>query len=389
MKNLFRYFILLLSVLAICQNADSQAFPFDEENWTIESRGAVIDAYEGEENTLFLQAGRATLRDVSFLNGIIEFDIYLAKRRGFPGILFRMQDNINYEEFYLRPHQSGNPDAMQYTPVFNGLSAWQLYHDQGAGVQDGRVTWRMVGSEGYNTIYTYPFDRWLHVKLVVSNTQMDVYFGHEETPTLQVRELKQKAVSGPISLRAATCPIYFANFSVTKMDSPPLHPIPPATAVSMKDLIQQWHISNPFKEQSLESRYHLDEAFLKNKSWQLLECEPSGLGNISKVTAPKDRSENMVLAKITLTSSEQQTKRLDFGYSDRVKVYCNGQLLYSGNNGFRTRDYRYLGTIGFFDSVYLPLKSGRNEIIFAVAENFGGWGIQAKLEDLQNISSVE
>ena len=31
----------------------------------------------------------------------------------------------------MRPHQVGNPDAIQYTPVFNGLSAWQLYHGDG------------------------------------------------------------------------------------------------------------------------------------------------------------------------------------------------------------------------------------------------------------------
>ena len=32
----------------------------------------------------------------------------------------------------LRPaHQMGNPDAVQYTPVFNDISAWQLYHGPG------------------------------------------------------------------------------------------------------------------------------------------------------------------------------------------------------------------------------------------------------------------
>ena len=31
----------------------------------------------------------------------------------------------------MRPHKSGKPDALQYTPVFNGLSAWQLYYGDG------------------------------------------------------------------------------------------------------------------------------------------------------------------------------------------------------------------------------------------------------------------
>lgn len=70
-----------------------------------------------------------------------------------------------------------------------------------------------------------------------------------------------------------------------------------------------------------------------------------------------------------------------FAYSDRVRVYVNGTLLYSGDNSYRTRDFRYLGTIGLFDSVQAPLKKGANEVVFAVSETFGGWGIMARLSD--------
>ncbi|MGH3116773.1 MAG: hypothetical protein ACRDQ2_06595 [Gaiellales bacterium] len=38
------------------------------------------------------------------------------------------------------------------------------------------------------------------------------------------------------------------------------------------------------------------------------------------------------------------------------------------------------------DSVYLPLRAGRNELVMAVSENFGGWGVQAKLADLEGVS---
>jgi hypothetical protein len=47
-----------------------------------------------------------------------------------------------------------------------------------------------------------------------------------------------------------------------------------------------------------------------------------------------------------------------------------------------SRDYRYLGTIGLFDSVTLPLKAGENEIWIAVSEAFGGWGIMDRIVDL-------
>lgn len=386
MKKAFLHPLLLLLFYIFCQNIWAQTIPFTSDRWDIEARGNIIDGYEGVEDALLLQSGKATLSGTSFKNGIIEFDIYLSERRSFPGVLFRMADDSNYEEFYLRPHQSGNPDAMQYLPVFNGATPWQLYHDQGDAVQDGRVTWQMVESEGYNTIYTYPFDRWLHVKLVIAGRRADVYFDHEEKPTLQVRELKREPISGGVCIRAFVSPVYFANFSIQEIEQPPISSLEPVPPESIASVISKWEISPPFNEQILEGQYSLEKEFIKQQTWQVLESEASGLCNVAKVTKRETRKDNTVFTRSIIQSADGKTKRLDFGYSDRVKVYCNGQLLYSGNNGFRTRDYRYLGTIGYFDSVYLPFKKGSNEIIFAVSESFGGWGVQAKLENMEGIN---
>ena len=65
------------------------------------------------------------------------------------------------------------------------------------------------------------------------------------------------------------------------------------------------------------------------------------------------------------------------------RVYLNGQLIYTGDNTYMSRDYRYLGTIGLFDNVLLPLKPGKNELYIAVTEAFGGWGIMARLSDFE------
>ena len=46
-----------------------------------------------------------------------------------------------------------------------------------------------------------------------------------------------------------------------------------------------------------------------------------------------------------------------------------------------TRDYRFLGSIGYWDRLYLPLVPGENELVLAVSENFGGWGLQARLAE--------
>jgi len=44
-------------------------------------------------------------KDVIMTNGIIEYDQAIAEIRGFSGAMFRAQDRLNYEHFYLRPHQ--------------------------------------------------------------------------------------------------------------------------------------------------------------------------------------------------------------------------------------------------------------------------------------------
>ena len=64
-------------------------------------------------------------------------------------------------------------------------------------------------------------------------------------------------------------------------------------------------------------------------------------------------------------------------------MYLNGTLIYAGDNTYLTRDYRYLGTIGLFDSVVLPLDNGDNELIIAVSEAFGGWGIMGQLSRIE------
>ena len=70
---------------------------------------------------------------------------------------------------------------------------------------------------------------------------------------------------------------------------------------------------------------------------------------------------------------------------DRIRVYLNNKLLYTGNNNYRSRDYRYLGTIGYFDEIILYLKNGRNVLLLAISEDFGGWGVMAKFPDMVDI----
>ncbi len=376
--------IVLLSSFLTAARAQ-QTIPFSDKRWVIQAHGSMHEPYKGY-NSLYLQNGIAWLKDEKLANGIIEFDIYQSERASFSGFIFRVTDASNYEEIYFRSHQSGNPDAFQYTPVFNGDPAWQLYHDGHDAVNDGFVHWKQRGKNmGYNTMIDYTFGKWMHVKFLIKGMQAELYLNNDPVPVAFIRELLMGQPTGALGIKSGNGAVWFANFSFTANDNIEFKTkddgYKPATPAGT---IGSWQVSNAFKEDQVKSMHQLDNKWTGNFKWKTLNTEASGIANLSRLSPVSD-SANTVLVKFTVVSDKDQLKKLDIGYSDRAKVFCNGNALYSGNASFRTRDYRYLGTIGYFDAVYLPLKKGENIIIVAVSETFGGWGVMAKWESMEGL----
>lgn len=85
----------------------------------------------------------------------------------------------------------------------------------------------------------------------------------------------------------------------------------------------------------------------------------------------------------------EQAKKIKFGFSDAVRVYCNDRLLSGGRKNFLSRDYRFPGTIGLLGEIYFPLEAGDNELLMAVTKIFGGWGLKAQLEGIDDITIME
>lgn len=346
----------------------AEVISFDSPRWSLPEGASKVEEYLGQKS-LYLFGGMAYLKDVEFTDGIIEFDVAFSKKRGFFGAVFRVQDGGNFEEFYMRSHQSGNPDALQYTPVYNHMSGWQLYH-----------------GPGLSGVATYRFNQWMHVKLVVSGKQAELYIEDMEQPVLFMDHLRRPLKAGKVGLKVNRfAPGYFANFSVTRMDKPPLKSKPKAPKPTPPGTVMTWRISKSFPESVLVQALTLTDAHKNNIEWQTLACEPSGLANISRLIK-YDRQNNTVFARLVIDSPKKQLKMLVLGFSDRVRVYLNGNLLYTGQNNYSSRDYRFLGTIGYFDALALPLEKGNNELWLAVSENFGGWGIQGRFDDMKGIS---
>lgn len=145
-----------------------------------------------------------------------------------------------------------------------------------------------------------------------------------------------------------------------------------------------WQVSDVIEGRSLDKKYQLTASDTSKLQWTKLDCEATGICNLARVHG-LEGERNTVFAKLTVHSESEQIKPLAFGFSDVARVYLNGRLIYAGSDIYRSRDYRFLGTVGLFDELYLPLRKGDNELWVAVTESFGGWGIKAQFEDMQGI----
>ena len=284
------------------------------------------------------------------------------QQRNFPGFVVRMQDPKNAELFYVRPHQSGNPDATQYTPVFNGQAGWQLYY-----------------GEGYGGAFPFKFNEWHHIKIELHGLQAEFYI--DDTLVIKVKELLTGWKSGKIAVTAEGAPLRVANvqYTIKQGSTPTPTPVP---ANGTGGVVTKWQISNVVNRRLFEKQYQLTPDIKKKLIWTTQTSEPSGTLNLARFGKLVDTANTMV-AKMIIESTTEQVKELSFGFSDFVTVYLNDKALYYGADNFMSRDYRFLGTIGYFDKLFLPLKKGTNELWFVVSENFGGWGVKAKFENME------
>ncbi len=144
----FLLFLFSLPQLAFAQ-VDAGEIQFAGRTWRVLGENVKLESYLGQEAVRF-RNGAIALPELEFENGTIEFDVATSGHRSFIGCAFRVDlARGSYEDFYLRPHNTGRFDAMQYTPVNNGVSAWQLYPS---------ITepWRSLGSAGSTSAWSSP-----------------------------------------------------------------------------------------------------------------------------------------------------------------------------------------------------------------------------------------
>ena len=352
--------------------------PPDSPRWELQGKATPTE-YLGRP-CLRLDNGAAILKDHAFRDGVIDVDIAVTGARVFGGLHFRLSDDGRTSEWvYLRPHKSGLPDALQYTPVFNTGSNWQIY-----------------SNEGFTAPAVIPRDRWFPIRLEVRGAAARLFIEDMRTPALVMSDLKTGLERGAIGLEVGNGSMYFSNFRVRATPDAPferrLPPMPPGT-------ITRWRISPAFDALARNLEQPPTPAEIAGMPWQEVEAEPPGFVVLYrwldaphlKVTFQEDFSTRLqpqpgmkvVYARATIESDRDQVKALALGYSDDVSVFLNGKILWRGRSAQRFRDPGFLGIMDVEnDTVYLPLRRGVNELILAVSELGGGWGFIARLRDL-------
>lgn len=333
---------------------------FDSEEWTI-SNGRIVD-HLGRQAL----AGSASLRDVDFTDGVIEVDMAMDGRRGFPGIIFRAGSEGDTEVFYVRPHRSKNySHALQYTPRFSGVTGWQLY-----------------SGPGFTTGADIPLDRWVHVRLEIKGTRARIFFDDSETPSLIVGDLKRGTAGGFIGVSGPpNGSVHFSNFRFSTDEVIDFGPTP-IRAISRASLTD-WEVSQPIQPQKINRDLSPQAQDLGEIEWQRVTADPSGLVDVARFLDNQPQLPGCVVARTSITTERAERQKLLFGYSDEISVFLNTELLFRGDSTFRVRDSEFMGVVGLNDAVVLDLNKGENELLFVVTESFGGWGFMARTESLR------
>ena len=367
-----------LTVCLLLQAAQGASVPLSMTDglWVTTGDAAMARGADGRDE-LVASTGFGFRRDVRFEDGTLDFDVKLTDRRSFVYVYFRAESDGEREEFYLRPHKSALPDAVQYAPVWQGRSAWQLYHGPGG-----------------TAAVPFAADAWTHVRVVAKGRSAALFVGDMTPPALVVPRLAREPRAGYIALGGflpASVPgsgpiARFANVSVTPGHVPFDFAAASARAAAMKPepgVVRQWSVSEAIAAPTTDLR-----AVPAAGGFRTVEAEAGGLVPLHReVRMPQGVSNVAAVARITVEAAAAGARAFDLGFSDIATVFVNGTPVFRGDGSYSFDAPRREGLIGFDNArLYLPLRAGDNEIAVVVSDSFGGWGLMGRFVDATGLT---
>lgn len=350
-------------------------------NWEHDTASIKFITHRNVKAAYISNGDRMILKNQKFSNGTIEYDVELG--RGFPGIVFRLSDDRkNGDNFYLRyfggASSPENRTTLQYAAVIDDMSIWDLTDEYQAGA-------------------TLNLSGWNHIKLVISGKQMRAYVNDMSRPALIVPELEGGLSDGHILFFGGQVTI--ANL-VLRPDVVDDLPAVAGYISTYNDTryLRHWEVSATRdlpqgKDIILPLPYMGGtpaQAELPDSTtqWTPIHAESRGIINLTrKFGRVENINRRLVWLKTTITSDRAQERILNLGFSDEIWLFVNGQLLYIDKNHFATPAQKFpKGRCTIENAaVKLPLQQGKNEVLIGLTNYFYGWGIVARLDDVDGI----
>jgi hypothetical protein len=202
-------------------------------------------------------------------------------------------------------------------------------------------------------------------------------------PTLEIPRLEGNTASGSLAFDGD---VMISNLTIKPGETEGLSPLVGIDPTHHDPrYIRSWAVSQPITTPK-NVDFSADFFPKAEDAWEVINAERRGLINLTRKFG-KSETRRFVWLKVKINSATAQKKRVDLGFSDEVWVYRNNQLVYIDKNVYGAPIMKKPeGRISIENTSFLlPLNKGHNELLIGVANNFYGWGIIARIEDLEGL----
>ncbi|RIV71564.1 family 16 glycoside hydrolase [Flagellimonas aequoris] len=224
---MFRY-VCIICLLGLFQPVSAQFVPLDKkahiEAVNVHLRSLTTDGKQCLEvlkNEGVYQPSQPTyakIKDVSFINGTIELEVYSSilqgapeAARGFIGVAFRINnDNTSFECIYIRPRNGRDPDQLRR----NHSTQYFAYPDH----PFSKLRKEYPGT--YESYADMELNTWIPMRIEIHDRTARLYLNGDEQPSLIVNDLKNAFdTKGSIGLFVDNgTQGYFRNLKVTVLE---------------------------------------------------------------------------------------------------------------------------------------------------------------------------
>lgn len=219
------------------------------------------------------------------------------RAESYVGCCFHLADAENHETIYLAPYLGGQPEAIQYDPVINGSTTWQVFGDA-----DGIAT-APLRREHWHLLRV---DLWADIA--------QVYVDDEGLPQATF-PLRSGLRRGRVGLWGYN-PCYVADFEVRPLEAI-APPVPEPKVTVPPGTVREWLVAR-----------------CDRRSRALLEprkatSEHNGTLCLNRLCGAEPGARALTACEVEVSPGSQQAV-LEIGYSDRARVWLNNALVHEG-----------------------------------------------------------